>query len=353
MKKFIYGFVVVGVFACNTKKDVQTVEVEGRVKNTEAKMVYLEENVRRETNGKQNPVLEGDSRMVMARVDKASMATAKLQAEANKSTTSLVSRGKGTIDTTSAKYKALLKLFAEQVQRGNLTVPVDQSAFVLYKQLLQFVPEAFLDEQRNSLLARVSADFSRYSENYYNGEPFPMEELTTLKSEVEAAMKLTAKKPFLHDRFYSNQLFLHAGILLYDAKRGTLNISQTEVLKTAIDSLEKAVTLTPHEPYLFRMLGNSYLPLNPAKAIEYFNHYVALLPNDAGAYNAIGVAYFVLKQYTNAVAPLKKAIRLNGKNPRYYYNLGMCYRAMGKEAEANQMFKKSQQINQPDDRSEL
>jgi len=45
MKKFIYGFVAVGLFACNSKKDGQTIEVEGTVKNTDAKMVYLEENV--------------------------------------------------------------------------------------------------------------------------------------------------------------------------------------------------------------------------------------------------------------------------------------------------------------------
>ena len=45
MKKFIYGFVVVGLFACNNKKDTQSIEVEGTVKNAAAKMIYLEENV--------------------------------------------------------------------------------------------------------------------------------------------------------------------------------------------------------------------------------------------------------------------------------------------------------------------
>ena len=45
MKKIIYGLVVIGFFACNTKKDTQVFEVSGKVKQANAKMVYLEENV--------------------------------------------------------------------------------------------------------------------------------------------------------------------------------------------------------------------------------------------------------------------------------------------------------------------
>src|SRR6476620_4693339 len=45
MKKIIYGLAVIGFFACNTKKDTSVFEVSGQVKNANARMVYLEENV--------------------------------------------------------------------------------------------------------------------------------------------------------------------------------------------------------------------------------------------------------------------------------------------------------------------
>ncbi|RYZ18186.1 MAG: DUF4369 domain-containing protein, partial [Chitinophagaceae bacterium] len=45
MKKLIYSVVILGFVACNNKTDTKTFEVEGAIKNTTAKTVYLEENV--------------------------------------------------------------------------------------------------------------------------------------------------------------------------------------------------------------------------------------------------------------------------------------------------------------------
>jgi peroxiredoxin len=46
MKKIIYATVIiVSAFSCNTKKEGKTFEVEGTIKNSDAKMVYLEENI--------------------------------------------------------------------------------------------------------------------------------------------------------------------------------------------------------------------------------------------------------------------------------------------------------------------
>jgi len=45
MKQFIYGLVVIGVLSCNDKNGMKTFEVDGTIKNTTSRMVYLEENV--------------------------------------------------------------------------------------------------------------------------------------------------------------------------------------------------------------------------------------------------------------------------------------------------------------------
>src|SRR5688572_6163212 len=45
MKKFFIAIGIVSLFACNNKKEDKTFEVEGNVKNANAKMVYLEENI--------------------------------------------------------------------------------------------------------------------------------------------------------------------------------------------------------------------------------------------------------------------------------------------------------------------
>lgn len=45
MRNFIYGVLVIGFFSCKTKQTANIFEVDGTVKNTTAKQIYLEENV--------------------------------------------------------------------------------------------------------------------------------------------------------------------------------------------------------------------------------------------------------------------------------------------------------------------
>ncbi|HYE15482.1 MAG TPA: tetratricopeptide repeat protein, partial [Pyrinomonadaceae bacterium] len=69
---------------------------------------------------------------------------------------------------------------------------------------------------------------------------------------------------------------------------------------------------------------------------------IALKPADsavvARAHNGRGQAFVGLKKYERAAAEYREAIRRDPKQPGYYLNLGTTYLAMGKKAQAQQVY---------------
>lgn len=55
---------------------------------------------------------------------------------------------------------------------------------------------------------------------------------------------------------------------------------------------------------------------------------------DAEAWHYRGVAHHLLGHNTDAIPFIERAIRLNGDDPQYHYNLGVVYQALGANAEA-------------------
>jgi type IV pilus biogenesis/stability protein PilW len=89
-------------------------------------------------------------------------------------------------------------------------------------------------------------------------------------------------------------------------------------------------------------LGCDYLSKNQGRAaFEQYVKAVELDPEFADGHNALGLAYFGMKEYDKAIKHIKTAIKLNPNVPDYYNNLGRVYTEMGRYNEAIENFKKA------------
>jgi tetratricopeptide (TPR) repeat protein len=83
----------------------------------------------------------------------------------------------------------------------------------------------------------------------------------------------------------------------------------------------------PNSVDAWAFVGNAYtLGLNqPEKGIDPLKRCVAIQPNSAPAWHALGVTYIMAKQYGPAVDAIKHAIQINPNQPTYYNNLAVAY----------------------------
>ena len=101
---------------------------------------------------------------------------------------------------------------------------------------------------------------------------------------------------------------------------------------------------------------NDYYPLGFEKilynklyefndAIRDFKRVVELDPNDAEAYNNIGLAYFKLKHYTQAIRYYSEAINLNPQLAKAYAGRGHAYALLEKPEKARKDLLEAVKLN--------
>jgi tetratricopeptide (TPR) repeat protein len=72
----------------------------------------------------------------------------------------------------------------------------------------------------------------------------------------------------------------------------------------------------------------------PDKAVVPMQRSLALNPNQAPGWHALGVTYIQLKRNADAVGAISKAIKLNPNQPNYYNNLAVAYAEMARWQDA-------------------
>ena len=110
----------------------------------------------------------------------------------------------------------------------------------------------------------------------------------------------------------------------------------------AID-LDTAATVHSEQPYL--NLGKLLLTLNRnAEAVESLQKAVSITPQSSSAHYALGRAQVSLNQLEPARAQLEEAIRLNDKESSSHYLLGRVYKRLGRDADAAAQFAITEQL---------
>ena len=117
----------------------------------------------------------------------------------------------------------------------------------------------------------------------------------------------------------------------------------------AIECYNKAIELDPNNAKAYNNLGLAYRvgKKDYDKAIDYYNNAIELDHNYAAAYNNLGVAYRVgRKDYDKAIECYNKAIELNPNYAKAYNNLGLAYKAGKKDYDkAIECYNKAIELN--------
>jgi len=122
--------------------------------------------------------------------------------------------------------------------------------------------------------------------------------------------------------------------------------SPQENLKKAYMQGKKALVMDESDGWSHALLGLVYLKMkNYEKAIESGKRSVELLPNGAMVHMLYGSTLNSAGHVDEAIAYIKKAIRLNPfPSYWYYYNLGSCYQQKGQHEDALNEYKKALQL---------
>lgn len=123
------------------------------------------------------------------------------------------------------------------------------------------------------------------------------------------------------------------------------NHNLKEALKM-IDDLKSGAINKEYAVYLFK--GSDYL-INAKyqEAVAEFKEALKVKPYDSDLYYYLGVCYYSLEQYLDAISYLKKAAEIKPNEEIYYY-LGVCYYSLGHFPEAINYLTKTLEAS-PDD----
>ena len=83
---------------------------------------------------------------------------------------------------------------------------------------------------------------------------------------------------------------------------------------------------------------------NYDEAIACYKKAIKLNPDFVMAYGNLGIAYYSKGNYDKAIACYEKAIELNPDFADAYYNMGTAYQYSGKKDKANECFQKANMI---------
>ncbi len=160
---------------------------------------------------------------------------------------------------------------------------------------------------------------------YSQGKRYPAAEAA-----AEKALGLSSKP---QDREYA--LFMLGSV--YDGEKKYDLAEQTfkKVLKQ--DPLNDEA-----DNYLGYMLADRGVRLQ--ESLEYIKKAVALKPNNGAYLDSLGWAYYKLKRYDRARAPLEKAVHLMSDDPTIRMHMGYVYLKLGMKAQARDEWEKALQF---------
>lgn len=108
----------------------------------------------------------------------------------------------------------------------------------------------------------------------------------------------------------------------------------------------KAVTELEGKEKTLREQAEDYFEAGEMKKAE--NLYLRVLnrdPDDAALYNRLGLIYLQEKNFRDAAAALKQALKLEPENDTFYNNLGLLYYEIGQYDDAIDAYEQSIEIN--------
>jgi tetratricopeptide (TPR) repeat protein len=131
---------------------------------------------------------------------------------------------------------------------------------------------------------------------------------------------------------------------------------RTKQWAKAEPDFKKALELDPDQGAVLNYLGYSWLDqnMNIPEAFDLIKKAVKLRPNDGYIIDSLGWAYFLQKDYEQAVKQLDKAVELRPEDPTLNDHLGDVYWRLGRRLEAKFQWNQALTLNpEPEDADKI
>lgn len=117
-------------------------------------------------------------------------------------------------------------------------------------------------------------------------------------------------------------------------------------LSEALQHVKNALTLSPGNPPLLRMLGSVYFDLGAsAQAVESFRAYLEQRPQDAETWNDLGNAYRQMEQNEQAIEAYRRALQIKPDLAPALANIANLLAEQGKTPEAREHYRQAYNYN--------
>jgi len=298
-----------GLADMNNDKKVTTSEL----------LVYLLQNIPRETKFVQNPSINGDMNSVLSVVDRATLAS--LMNEQGKTATENQLAYKGfedkILEQLDSNIRKEYRNFEFSINRNLLIDSIEShaSAWTIYEKLKENKDAAaIIGNMKRTLLAALQDKAQIVINNYLAGQEIPDSiDLNKAYYELEYAFNLIDESYILYKDIKARYLLLKA--CLYETDDNKI-----------IDILNEAVTLQPDAAFGYFLMGSSYSDLKKYDlSKKYYNKTLELTPRWAYAWNNLGTVYTAENMDDSAMYFYNKAIEFKIDMPEPYYNLGLSY----------------------------
>jgi len=103
--------------------------------------------------------------------------------------------------------------------------------------------------------------------------------------------------------------------------------------KSGLKFLDKVIELFPGKAHLYALRGElaSQETLHFEDAAESYLNAIALKPEETKYYNSLGLVYFKMKKFENAIEVFEKSIVINAQDPHVFYNLACAQALSGRD----------------------
>lgn len=342
--------------------------------STQELYMYLMENIGRETNYVQNPILVGDMTSTLAWVDSLSLAQLDLNNQIG-SHNLLATKGFESLYKEQLSIEAYAKYEKfRYCLKNELLIPEysdDENAWDIYQRLIEDEKAEIIHKHiRRSILAALQ-NRSQIAINLYLESESIEDSVSIIKAgkELNYAYKIINPDYILYNDIKARYLFFQSikTNLTEDERIAFLKAAieinpdaaylynqlgakyrDIEKFDIAITTYKKAIEFAPTWIYVYNNLGVTYYELKQySNAIESYRKAIELKPDGSSAYNNLGLTYYDQKQYNNAIESYQKAIELNPDDATVYNNLGVTYYNLKQYNKAIESYQKAIEI-EPD-----
>ncbi len=305
---------------------------------------YVQDQVPKATSNEQHPREFGsfDRDVPLAFVDKAGadlgFPTSSLFPGWPRLPDLLASLWPGSLQVRATEPSELRRAFDRAVKEGRLLAPTGQSAWDLYQRLLQApVPQPEKEDARDSLAIALEDEGQKILVAYLRGDATPLS-----AAEYHRGADLFSKASDLTPDFPK----LKARARFCD---GRALVSEGKYMD-AESALKESIAIDPDGAYSYNALGLAYLSLRRYnEAIQYFQSAEERAPKWAYPHYNRALAYTDMGRLQDAEREYKDAIE---RGPNYSYlhnNLGGLYLRMNRQSDAEKEFRRAIELapNQP------